>query len=54
MAVRWFDDQYDLNHANALPLMPTEFSSLKQYHIKSIQNNVVIDSVENSANIQEH
>ncbi len=43
----WWSDKYDLNHANALPLKSTEFS-------KSIQKNVMIDSVEHSAKIQEH
>ncbi len=26
--LQWRSDKYDLNYANALPLMPTEFSSL--------------------------
>ncbi len=32
----WRSDKYDLNHANALPLMPTEFSSLLKRMLWSI------------------
>ncbi len=43
-ATNWRSDKYDLNHTNALPLMQKKV-------FKSIQKNVVIDSVKRSAKI---
>ncbi len=40
----WWSDKYDLNHANALPLMPTKFSCIFKRILWSIVSNAPLRS----------
>ncbi len=48
----WRSDKYDLNHANALPLMPTMLSSLFKRMLWSIVSNAVLRSSSTNREIQ--
>ncbi len=48
----WRSDKYDLNHANALPLMPTKFSSLFKRMLWSIVSNAALRSSRTNREIQ--
>ncbi len=48
----WQSDKYDLNHTNALPLMPTKFSSLFWRMLWWIVSNVVLRSSSTNREIQ--
>ncbi len=48
----WQSDKYDLNHANALPLMPTKFSSLFKRMLWSIVSNAALRSKSTNREIQ--